>query len=149
MKKIIYEVCNEYRGQSPTVLTGVDSLKRFAIQELKNLNNYSDIINLSKEYECYITELEKIFNEYSNNFVLDDNGNKTFDINGIPIVQDNVKENYFNSLNNLLNLDIEVPIYTIDDKYFDYDDSDNRYDILSPIEMIQLQNIICDGDNNE
>ncbi len=43
-EKIIYEVCNEYRGQSPTVLTGVDSLKRFAIQELKNLNNYSDII---------------------------------------------------------------------------------------------------------
>lgn len=108
-----------------------------------------NIINLSKEYECYITELEKIFNEYSNNFVLDDNGNKTFDVNGIPIVQDNVKENYFNSLNNLLNLDIEVTIYTIDDKYFDYDDSDNRYDILSPIEMIQLQNIICDGDNNE
>ena len=108
-----------------------------------------NIINLSKEYECYITELEKIFNEYCNNFVLDDNGNKTFDVNGIPIVQDNVKENYFNSLNNLLNLDIEVPIYTIDDKYFDYDDSDNRYDILSPIEMIQLQNIICDGDNNE
>ena len=108
-----------------------------------------NIINLSKEYECYITELEKIFNAYSNNFVLDDNGNKTFDVNGIPIVQDNVKENYFNNLNNLLNLDIEVPIYTIDDKYFDYDDSDNRYDILSPIEMIQLQNIICDGDNNE
>lgn len=108
-----------------------------------------NIINLSKEYECYETELNKIFNEYSNNFVLDDNGNKTLDVNGIPIVQDNVKENYFNSLNNLLNLDIEVPIYTIDDKYFDYDDSDNRYDILSPIEMIQLQNIICDGDNNE
>ena len=108
-----------------------------------------NIINLSKEYECYETELNKIFDEYSKYFILHDNGNKTFDVNGIPIVQDNVKENYFNSLNNLLNLDIEVPIYTIDDKYFDYDDSDNRYDILSPIEMIQLQNIICDGDNNE
>ena len=108
-----------------------------------------NIINLSKEYECYETELNKIFNEYSNNFVLDDNGNKTLDVNGIPIVQDNVKENYFNSLNNLLNLDIEVSIYTIDDKYFDYDDLDGRYDVLSPIEMIQLQNIICDGDNNE
>ena len=108
-----------------------------------------NIINLSKEYECDETELNKIFNEYSNNFVLDDNGNKTLDVNGIPIVQDNVKENYFNSLNNLLNLDIEVSIYTIDDKYFDYDDLDGRYDVLSPIEMIQLQNIICDGDNNE
>ena len=108
-----------------------------------------NIINLSKEYECYETELNKIFNEYSNNFVLDDNGNKTLDENGIPIVNDNIKNDYYTSLNNLLNLDIEVSIYTIDDKYFDYDDSDNRYDILSPIEMIQLQNIICDGDNNE
>ena len=108
-----------------------------------------NIINLSKEYECYITELEKIFNEYSNNFILDDNGNKTFDSNGIPIVQDGVKENYFTNLNNLLNLDIDISIYTVDEKYFDYDDLDGRYDILSPIELIQLQNIICDGDNNE
>lgn len=108
-----------------------------------------NIINLSKEYECYETELNKIFDEYSKYFILDDNGNKTLDMNSIPIVKDEMKENYFNSLNNLLNLDIEVPIYTIDDKYFDYDDSDNRYDVLSPIEMIQLQNIICDGDNNE
>lgn len=108
-----------------------------------------NILNLSKEYECYITELEKIFNEYSNNFILDDNGNKTFDSNGIPIVQDGVKENYFTNLNNLLNLDIDISIYTVDEKYFDYDDLDGRYDILSPIELIQLQNIICDGDNNE
>ena len=108
-----------------------------------------NIINLSKEYECYETELNKIFDEYSEYFILDDNGNKTLDTNGVPVVKDEMKKDYYASLNNLLNLDIEVSIYTIDDKYFDYDDSDNRYDILSPIEMIQLQNIICDGDNNE
>ena len=108
-----------------------------------------NIINLSKEYECYETELNKIFDEYSEYFILDDNGNKTLDTNGVPVVKDEMKKDYYTSLNNLLNLDIEVPIYTIDDKYFDYDASDNRYDILCPIEMIQLQNIICDGDNNE
>ena len=43
-EKIIYEVCNEFRDDSPNVVTGVESLKRFAIQELKNLNNYTDII---------------------------------------------------------------------------------------------------------
>ena len=108
-----------------------------------------NILNLSKEYECYITELEKIFNEYSNNFILDDNGNKTFDSNGIPIVQDGVKENYFTSLNNLLNLDIDISIYTVDEKYFDYDDLDGRYDVLSPMEIIQLQSILCKDDTNE
>ena len=43
-EKIIYEVCKENEFETPQVLTGVDSLKRFAIQELKNLNNYKQII---------------------------------------------------------------------------------------------------------
>ena len=71
------------------------------------------------------------------------------DENGIPIVNDNIKNDYYTSLNNLLNLDIEVSIYTIDDKYFDYDDLDGRYDVLSPMEIIQLQSILCKDDTNE
>lgn len=43
-EKLIYEVCKENGFETPQVLTGVDSLKRFAIQELKNLNNYKQII---------------------------------------------------------------------------------------------------------
>ena len=42
-EKLIYEVCKENGFETPQVLTGVDSLKRFAIQELKNLNNYKQI----------------------------------------------------------------------------------------------------------
>ena len=33
-EKIIYEVCKENGFETPQVLTGVDSLKKFAIQEL-------------------------------------------------------------------------------------------------------------------
>ena len=43
-EKLIYEVCKENGFEIPQILTGVDSLKRFAIQELKNLNNYKQII---------------------------------------------------------------------------------------------------------
>lgn len=43
-EKLIYEVCKENSFESPQVLTGVESLKRFAIHELKNLNNYKQII---------------------------------------------------------------------------------------------------------
>ena len=43
-EKLIYEVCKENGFESPQVLTGVDSLKRFAVQELRNLNNYLCII---------------------------------------------------------------------------------------------------------
>ena len=43
-EKLIYEVCKENGFESPQVLTGVESLKKFAIQELRNLNNYKQII---------------------------------------------------------------------------------------------------------
>mgnify|MGYP000009508537 FL=1 len=43
-EKLIYEVCKENGFESPQVLTGVESLKRFAVQELRNLNNYNQII---------------------------------------------------------------------------------------------------------
>lgn len=41
---LIYEVCKENGFEIPQVLTGIESLKKFAIQELKNLNNYKQII---------------------------------------------------------------------------------------------------------
>ena len=43
-EKLIYEVCKENDFENPQVLTGVDSLKKFAVQELRNLNNYKQII---------------------------------------------------------------------------------------------------------
>ena len=43
-EKLIYEVCKENNLNTPQVLTGVDSLKKFAVQELRNLNNYDQII---------------------------------------------------------------------------------------------------------
>lgn len=43
-EKLIYEVCKENGFESPQILTGVESLKKFAVQELRNLNNYSQII---------------------------------------------------------------------------------------------------------
>ena len=38
-EKLIYEVCKENNLNTPQVLTGVDSLKKFAVQELRS-NNY-------------------------------------------------------------------------------------------------------------
>ena len=43
-EKLIYEVCKENGFENPQVLTGVESLKKFAVQELRNLNNYKQII---------------------------------------------------------------------------------------------------------
>ena len=51
-EKLIHEVCKENGFESPQVLTGVESLKRFAVQDARNLNNYKQIIidiNSTKE----------------------------------------------------------------------------------------------------
>lgn len=50
-EKLIYEVCKENGFEIPQILTGVDSLKRFAIQELKNLNNYKQKPEISFEMQ--------------------------------------------------------------------------------------------------
>lgn len=58
-EKLIYEVCRENKLESPQVLTGVESLKKFAVQELRNLNNYDQIIidiNSTKESENEIVQ---------------------------------------------------------------------------------------------
>lgn len=97
-EKLIYEVCKENGYETPQVLTGIESLKRFAIQDARNLNNYKQIIidiNSTKEtdeeiiqsvvaiksmfnikiiivalgYEEGNTLLSKLFNEGIYNFV--------------------------------------------------------------------------------
>ena len=62
-EKLIYEVCKENGFENPQVLTGVDSLKKFAVQELRNLNNYKQIIidiASTKETENEIVQAVKI-----------------------------------------------------------------------------------------
>ena len=58
-EKLIYEVCKENGFESPQVLTGVENLKKFAVQELRNLNNYKQIIidiSSTKETEDEIVQ---------------------------------------------------------------------------------------------
>ncbi|MEG0873650.1 MAG: hypothetical protein RSG48_06870 [Clostridia bacterium] len=53
-EKFITEICKEFQSEELQVLTGIKSLNRFAIQELKSLNNFEYIvidINSTKEAE--------------------------------------------------------------------------------------------------
>ena len=73
-EKLIYEVCKENGFENPQVLTGVDSLKKFAVQELRNLNNYKQIIidiASTKETENEIVQavvaIKSMYNIKNNN----------------------------------------------------------------------------------
>ena len=65
------------------------------------------------------------------------------DNNGLPEISDEVQNaNLYDEVNELLSIEINLDLHLIDEKAFDYEDSD-RYSPLSPVEIMQLQNILC------
>ena len=53
-EKLIYDVCKKNNLGLPQIITGIESLYRFAVQDLKSLSNYNAIIidiNSTKEKE--------------------------------------------------------------------------------------------------
>ena len=58
-EKLIYDVCKTNNLGLPQIITGIDSLYRFAVQDLKSLSNYKAIIidiNSTKEKEDEIVK---------------------------------------------------------------------------------------------
>ena len=92
---------------------------------------------LAKELKVYNQALEKILSNYSD-YQID---GEMFD-NGLPAVDNAHKDAYFNDVNELLHIKIKIDLYKVDLSVFDYNESD-RYDSLSPIEIIELQEILC------
>ena len=101
----------------------------------------------SKEYEYYEKELTKLKDEYKEYMVKDAKGELEVNTIGMPKFNDTSMEREFvNKVNELLSIEVKVDIYHIDEKCFDYDDVNNKYDALSPNEMIYLQRILCGVD---
>jgi hypothetical protein len=102
-----------------------------------------NLISIGKEYKIYEEQLKKIIDSYSQYFEKDENGNIKMDNNGLPEISDEVQNaNLYDEVNELLSIEIDLDLHPIDEKVFDYEDSD-RYSPLSPVEIMQLQNILC------
>ena len=107
-----------------------------------------NLMKISKEYSVYDAQLKKLFESYSDHMVKDDNGNmQTYD-SGIPIVDDSIKPEFDEQIAELLNIEIEVDMYYIDQEVFDYDDK-GIYDAMSAQDIMVLQSILCKQDNEE
>lgn len=107
--------------------------------------------NFQKEYGYYEQALSKIIERYKDFFVKDSDGNLQTAAIGVPLVDDKHMSEYTEEIQELLNIEIDVPIYRIDNSVFDYEDSAGRYDVLSIKELLQLTNLFCkeDESNNE
>ena len=134
------------------------------ISMLNNLSKYKDTklpqkisyaitknnIILSKEYEYYESEINKIKELYSTHMFKDKNGEIEMYSNGIPRLDDDTLEKeMIHRINELLLIENDIDMHIIDEDCFNYDDCNGKYDVLSPIEIMNLQRILCGVGMNE
>ena len=129
------------------VINTINLLDSFSEKKLPQKISYAIIKNillLKNEYNIINTGLEKIFNQYKDYYIVNDNNELIRNRNGIPALNDeNKKEEMYTQLSELLNIETEIPIYTISLDYFNYDDN-NIYDVLTPQDIMTLSSILCD-----
>lgn len=110
--------------------------QRIAYAIMKNMKA------LDKDLCIYQEMLRKIFDAYKQYSEKDKNGDVKLNEHGIPIVDKEHNESFYNEINDLLSLEVDVELYKIQEDIFDYDEGD-RYDSLSAQEMINLHEVLC------
>lgn len=108
-----------------------------------------NLILLKNDYNCYIKSLEKLFANYDEYIIRDENNNVMSNDIGIPIVDNIVSKEFNDEVSSLLNIKIEIELYHISENVFDYEDAENRYDPLSATEIMSLQSILCEEKGNK
>lgn len=124
----------------------INVLEQYSEKKLPQKISYAitkNILILKEDYVCYEKELNKIFSIYDNDLQKDANGNYVCAQNGIPLAKDGCGDLLNRDINDLLNIIVDVDLYKINSELFDYADFDGRYDVLSPKDIIILQEIIC------
>lgn len=100
---------------------------------------------IKNDLECYTTELQKIFEVFKNDYMLNEQGETVVDnTTGLPVVKPERQEEFFTQINQLLSIEIDIELYKIDSELFNYDD-EGKYDLLTPAELMQLQEILCNN----
>lgn len=131
------------------IVMNLNNLSRLAEKRLPQRISYAMTKNnmiLAKEYEVYSKELEKLNKEYDGHMIKNDKGEIELHPSGIPKVDTKVEKEYYGKINELLNIEIEVDLYKIDEECFNYDDTESRYDSLSFAEQMILRPLLVKMD---
>ena len=128
-----------------TMVNILNTLNSFGNKKLPQKISYAitrNIMIFRKEYECYENAFKKLLAKYDKDIEKDVDGNIVQNKDGIPVVNGEASKDFYNELNELLRIELDVNIYQIPSDVFDYEDSE-RYDAMSASEIIQLQSIMC------
>lgn len=99
--------------------------------------------NFQKECSYYEQALKKILESYKHFFVKKSDNELVMTSIGVPLVDDKHMKEYTEEIQELLNIEVEIQIYKIDSKAFDYEDPNGKYDVLTVKELLQLTNLFC------
>lgn len=128
-----------------TMVNVLNTLNSFGNKKLPQKISYAitrNIMIFRKEYEFYEREFKKLLVKYDKDIEKDVDGNMVHNKDGVPVVNGEASKDFYNELNELLMIELDISIYQISPEVFDYEDSE-RYDAMSASEIIQLQSIIC------
>lgn len=132
-----------------TIVGTLNILNSFADKKLPQKISYAITRNLmlfQKEYQYYEVEMKKLEAKYDGSFVHTEKGKITRDQSGIPVLSTNQEQEAYNKeLYELLNIEIDIPVYYIDSEEFNYDNDAGRYDIMSASDILTLQSVLCDN----
>ena len=122
------------------------TLEKYASYKLPQKISYAitrNAINIQSDLDCYNEAIKKTFEKYDEYILKDEDGKYKFGQNGVPLVSKEQADDYAKDISELLNIEIDVNLYTIDISEFDYEDSE-RYDALSAMDIISLQRVLCE-----
>lgn len=107
--------------------------------------------NFQKECNYYEQALKKILEGYKDFFVKKSDNELVMTSIGVPLVDNKHMKEYTEEIQELLDIEVEIQIYKIDSKDFDYEDPNEKYDVLTVKELLQLTNLFCkeDKQNND
>ena len=129
------------------ILNRVNVLNGYCTKRLPQRISYAITRNakiFSDEIESYNKELKKILDNYKEYYVKDDKGEPQIDkTSGLPVIMPEHSNDFMQEIMELLEIEIDVKPYFIDESLFDYDDE--KYDAMSAIDIINLQSVLCDN----
>lgn len=107
--------------------------------------------NFQKECNYYEQALKKILEGYKDFFIKKSDDELVMTSIGVPLVDNKHMKEYTEEIQELLDIEVEIQIYKIDSKDFDYEDPNGKYDVLTVKELLQLTNLFCkeDKQNND
>ena len=124
----------------------INILEQYSEKKLPQKISYAitkNILILKEDYLCYEKELNKIFDIYDADLQKDEEGKLIRSENGIPLLKKGSNNSFVKDVTELLNITVDINLYKINSELFDYIDSENRYDPLSPKDIIILQDVLC------